>query len=96
MPEAAHVPTQMVNGKLLPVLDAAHELGLDVFASASLMQGQLAAQLPATVRELFADYETDAQRALAFVRTLPGITTALVGMKNERHATENIASALHR
>jgi aryl-alcohol dehydrogenase-like predicted oxidoreductase len=32
---------------------------------------------------------TDAQRALQFVRSTPGITTALVGMKTTTHVDEN-------
>ena len=93
MPEAVRLPTQqMPGGRLLPVLDAARELGISVAASATLMQSQLASDLPAAVRALFPSLETDAQRAIAFVRSLPGVTTALVGMKRIEHVDENLGA----
>jgi aryl-alcohol dehydrogenase-like predicted oxidoreductase len=36
---------------------------------------------------------TDAQRAIAFVRSLPGVSSALVGMRSLDHVSENIAAA---
>jgi len=95
MPEAFRVPTQEVGPKksLVPALEAAPALGLSVIASASLMQAQLTHDLPPSMRELFPAQETDAQRALAFVRSLPGVTTALVGTRSRQHLAENLASA---
>ena len=94
MPEAVRVPTQRLpSGAVVPVLEAARELGLSVVASASLMQSQLAANLPDPVREIFPSLTTDAQRAIAFVRSLPGVTTALVGMKKVVHVDENLGAA---
>ena len=61
-------------------------------ASASLMQAKLAHELPDTVRALFPSLKTDAQRALAFVRSLPAVTSALVGMRSEEHLSENLES----
>jgi aryl-alcohol dehydrogenase-like predicted oxidoreductase len=93
MPEAVRLPTQpLPAGKLVTVLEAARELGLSVAASATLMQSQLAANLPPAVRELFPSLMTDAQRAVAFVRSLPGVTTALVGMKRLDHVEENLGA----
>ena len=37
---------------------------------------------------------TDAQNAIQFVRSTPGITTALVGMKSADHVVENMQTAL--
>jgi aryl-alcohol dehydrogenase-like predicted oxidoreductase len=94
MPEAVRVPTQpLPGGKVVTVLEAARELGLSVTASATLMQSQLAANLPTPVRELFPALATDAQRAVAFVRSVPGVTTALVGMKQRGHVEENLGAA---
>jgi aryl-alcohol dehydrogenase-like predicted oxidoreductase len=94
MPEAVRLPTQRLpDGKVVPVLEAARELGLSVSASATLMQSQLASNLPPAVRDALPDQETDAQRALAFVRSLPGVTTALVGMKQAAHVEENLGAA---
>lgn len=93
MPEAVRVPTQpLPGGKVVPVLEAARELGLSVTASATLMQSQLASNLPPPVRELFPSLATDAQRAVAFVRSLPGVTSALVGMKQRAHVVENLGA----
>lgn len=94
MPEALRVPTQPMGkrGSLVPALEAASSLGLTVIASAALMQAQLARDLPPTVRTVFPDARTDAQRALSFARSLPGLTAALVGMRSEEHLEENLAS----
>jgi aryl-alcohol dehydrogenase-like predicted oxidoreductase len=95
MPEAFREPTQELGKKrsLVPALEAASALGLTVIASASLMQAQLTKDLPSSVRELFPGQKTDAQRALAFVRSLPGVTSALVGTRSLPHLTENLESA---
>lgn len=93
MSEALRTPTQLVAGRPRTALEAASELGLAVVASASLMQSALARSLPTAVRDALPRYDTDAQRALAFVRGVPGITTALVGMRGARHVAENIAIA---
>ncbi len=79
-------------GPPMPAVRAATDLGLTVIASASLMQGRLTSGLPDTVREVFPGRRTDAQRALSFVRGLPGVTTALVGMRELGHLTENLES----
>lgn len=79
--------------ELVPLLEAASELGISVFASASILQGRLASGLPAMLGEVFPGFDTDVQRALQFTRSTPGITTALVGMKRRRHVEENLALA---
>jgi aryl-alcohol dehydrogenase-like predicted oxidoreductase len=81
----------MLNGKPASVLDLARELGISVFASASLMQSQLTRDLPPAVKTLFPALSTDAQRAIAFVRSLP-VSTALVGMKTIPHLKENLTA----
>lgn len=97
MPEAVREPTQDVGaGEPVSVLQAAKDLGLTVFASAPLMQGQLARGLPDQVRALFPDARGDAERALGFVRALPGLASALVGMRDVIHVRENLASARAR
>ena len=93
MSEALRAPTQRVAGRTRTALEAASELGLIVVASASLMQSALAKSLPTAVRDALPRYDTDAQRALAFVRGVPGITTALVGMRGAKHVAENVAIA---
>jgi aryl-alcohol dehydrogenase-like predicted oxidoreductase len=53
------------------------------------MQSQLTRNLPAAVGSIFPSLETDAQRAIAFVRSLP-LASALVGMRTVAHLDENL------
>lgn len=94
MPEALRGATQPVDGdRVVPLLQAAADLGMSVVASATLMQSQLTRGLPAALADAFPALRTDAQRAIAFVRSLPGVSTALVGMKSAAHVTENLGAA---
>jgi aryl-alcohol dehydrogenase-like predicted oxidoreductase len=93
MAEALTHPTQELDGEKVPVLEAAAHLGMYVMASASLHQAQLTRGMPPVVGEVLKGLETDAQRALQFVRSAPGLGTALVGMKQEAHVLENLATA---
>lgn len=90
MPEASSFRNQLLDGEPMTVLEAAQRLGLSVMASASLLQSQLS-RLPATFETLIPGLSTSAQRALQFVRSTPGITTALVGMQQQQHVEENLA-----
>jgi aryl-alcohol dehydrogenase-like predicted oxidoreductase len=92
MSEAVRLSTQRdPRGRLVRVIDVAEELGVDIVVSAPLLQGQLTHDLPPQVRELFPG-ATDAQRALAFAGSLPGVLSAAVGMKSTEHVTENLAA----
>lgn len=94
MPEALRAATQPLGGdRVVPLLQAAAELGVSVVASATLMQAQLTAGLPAALADAFPALQTDAQRAIAFVRSLPGVGAALVGMKSVAHVEENLGAA---
>ncbi|MEO5588312.1 MAG: aldo/keto reductase [Gemmatimonadaceae bacterium] len=92
MTEAIRSPTQADRGKNFSLLDLALDLGISVVASAALMQAQLTRDLPAEVRNHFPGLATDAQRAVAFVRSLP-VISALVGTRSVVHLEENIASS---
>ena len=76
------------------VLWFAQEAGLDVFTSASLMQGRLAREMPEQVEARLAG-ETRAQRAINFARSAPGVTASLVGMGSPDHVAENIEAGRH-
>jgi len=89
MPEAYAFKNQEVDGEPMSVLEAAMKLGLSVVISASLLQSQLA-RLPAAMDRLIPGCSTDAQRAIQFVRSTPGVVTALVGMKQPQHVEENL------
>ncbi len=93
MTEAFTHANQSLNGKHVTLLEAAAALGVTVMTSGSLMQAQLTNGLPPVVAEAFPGLQTDAQRALQFVRSTPGVTTALVGMSNVAHVEENLALA---
>jgi aryl-alcohol dehydrogenase-like predicted oxidoreductase len=73
------------------VLDLARELGITVIASASLLQGRLAQDLPREIVPMLPGMASDAQRALQFTRSTPGIAVALVGMTSTAHLAENLA-----
>jgi aryl-alcohol dehydrogenase-like predicted oxidoreductase len=95
MSEAIRAPTQRLGSRrVVPVLQAAAELGISVVASATLMQSRLTTGLPVAVRETFPKLATDPQRAIAFVRSLPGVSCALVGMRSLDHVIENLGAAL--
>lgn len=95
MPEAFDHRNQPLNGAWRSTLEAAQELGIMVFASASLLQARLSRNLPGAVRAALGADVSDAQRALQFARSLPGVTCALVGMSRESHVDENLRLA-HR
>ena len=93
MPESFVVQNQIVRGEAMSVLEAAELLGISVVASASILQGRVAAGLPEAVREPLGSLATDAQTGIQFVRSTPGITTALVGMSRREHVEENLQLA---
>jgi len=93
MPEALTKRNQEVDGERVSTLEAARRLGISVMCSASMLQGQLSSNLPPIVTEVFSGLETDAQRSIQFVRSTPGVTVALVGMKQNRHVEENLKVA---
>jgi aryl-alcohol dehydrogenase-like predicted oxidoreductase len=93
MPEAVTRANQLAPaGKATP-LAAAKASGLAVSASASLLQGQLSRGLPPIVANAFSGFAGDAQRAIQFVRSTPGVDVALVGMKSIDHVRDALATA---
>jgi len=93
MPEAITLANQPVDGETLSLLMAADRLGITVMCSASMFQAKLAQNLPPFVGQALKGLSTDAQRAIQFVRSTPGVTTALVGMSKRTHVDENMAVA---
>ena len=88
MTEALTLGSQSVGAAEKTIMEAADELGIHLIASASLLQGQVAQNLPEFVAEALG-LQNDAERALQFVRSAPGITTALVGMSRTAHVEAN-------
>ncbi|NES74200.1 MAG: aldo/keto reductase, partial [Okeania sp. SIO2D1] len=92
MQEAVSTPTQAVDGKILPAITAANQLGIHAIASASIAQAKNLVQLPQNIiHGLGENLKTDAVRALQFTRSVPGLSSALVGMKSPNHVAENLA-----
>lgn len=88
MTEAFGYFNQPVGEKVSTALEAAGRLGVSAVASASLLQSRLAEDLPPEVVAAF-DVPSDALRAVQFVRSTPGVASALVGMSHTRHVREN-------
>jgi aryl-alcohol dehydrogenase-like predicted oxidoreductase len=90
LPEALTIANQELAGEQVSTLEAAAALNVTVMSSASIFQGRVARGLPDDLRESLGSLPTDAQSAIQFVRSAPGITTALVGMSNTEHVNENL------
>ena len=88
MTEALTLGNQKVAANSKTMMEAGGELGITLVASAALYQGQVAQNLPAFVAEALG-LDNDAERALQFARSSPGITTALVGMSRVAHVEAN-------
>jgi aryl-alcohol dehydrogenase-like predicted oxidoreductase len=94
MPEAFTSRNQdLPDGQRGSTLAAANATGVAVCASASLLQGRLTQGLPALLSEAFDGFESDAQRALQFVRSTPGVSVALAGMSSVEHVHHDLATA---
>jgi aryl-alcohol dehydrogenase-like predicted oxidoreductase len=93
MPEALTEANHTYQQAPVSLLEAARAFGVTVVASASLKQGAVARALPERVREALGNQQTDALTAIQFVRSTPGITTALVGMSRRAHVEENLGLA---
>lgn len=91
MPEAALRRNQPRGEEWRTLLEVAGDLGITVWASATLMQGRLLRSWPLWLRRLFPEGLSEAQRALQFARSTPGVTTALVGMSRVAHVEHNLA-----
>jgi len=89
MTEALTRPNQALDGRRVSMVEAAHALDITLVASATLLQGQVARNLPSFIAEALG-LENDLHRALQFARSAPGFTTALVGMSRVEHVRENL------
>jgi len=90
MPEALIRPNQVVQGKTLAMVQAARALGITLVSSAALLQGQLTRNLPAYIGAALG-LQKNSEQALQFARSVPGVTTALVGMSRVEHVRANLA-----
>ena len=83
------MPEAYTNG----VLALAAKSAITAVASATLLQARLARDLPQALAARLPGLSTDAQRAIQFTRSTPGIAVALVGMSKAAHVSDNLAVA---
>ena len=93
MLEALTSTNQEVGGENMTVLAAAERLGITIVASASILQGRLARNLPDAIAGQMPGLRTNAQRSIQFVRSTPGVQVALAGMSQPAHVEENLGVA---
>lgn len=93
MTEAFTDVNQTLDGEKTTFLEAAAGLDVTVVASASILQSRLSSGLPPIVGASLQGFRTDAQRAIQFTRSTPGIDVALVGMSDVAHVEENLEVA---
>jgi aryl-alcohol dehydrogenase-like predicted oxidoreductase len=93
MPEALTLSNQKLGSHQVSTLEAATGLGVTAISSASIFQGRVAQGLPKELRETLGSLPSEAQSAIQFVRSAPGITTALVGMSTPEHVEDNLQLA---
>jgi aryl-alcohol dehydrogenase-like predicted oxidoreductase len=89
MPEALTRPNQAVDSRSVPMVQAARAAGIALVTSAALLQGQLTKKLPAFINDALG-LNDNASLALQFARSVPGLTTALVGMSQVPHVKANL------
>jgi aryl-alcohol dehydrogenase-like predicted oxidoreductase len=93
MNEAVIYPNQMLNGKLVPVIEFASNNNLKVFTSNSVIYGD-------DNDKINAHYNFDygfksPQKSLLFLKSIPEITSAIVGMKKSANVDSAIAVSKH-
>ncbi|HEY7181753.1 MAG TPA: aldo/keto reductase [Blastocatellia bacterium] len=93
MAEAFTDVNQTLAGEKVTFLEAAARLGVTVMSSASILQSRLSSGLPPIVGASLRGLRTDAQRAIQFTRSTPGVDVALVGMSDVAHVDENLEVA---
>ena len=93
MPEAYGLANQTCGKHRRSALAAAGELGMAAVGSATLYQGQLTHGLPDAIGRVLG-MESDADNAIQFSRSAPGVTTSLIGMGHKEHVIANLKLAL--
>jgi aryl-alcohol dehydrogenase-like predicted oxidoreductase len=93
MPEAYGLVNQRHEKEKMSLLSAASRLGIAVMGSATLYQARLTHGLPDFVGSVLG-MKTDADNAIQFSRSAPGLTTALIGMGRQEHVAVNLKPAL--
>ena len=77
-------------GNVASTLQAAHQLRLFVIGSHGLAKGRLASAGVEALRAAMPDLQSDAQRALQFNRSTPGLGVSLAGISTPSHVDDLI------
>lgn len=93
MPEAFGLINQGDGRAKMSLLSAASRLGIAVMGSATLYQGKLIHGLPEIVGRILG-LRNDAENAIQFSRSAPGLATSLIGMGHKEHVAPNLRPAL--
>ncbi len=80
-------------GNVASTLQAAHQLRLFVMGSHGLAKGRLAATRMDALHAAMPDLSSDAQRALQFNRSTPGLGVSLAGVSTPAHLDDILAVA---
>jgi len=81
------------HGNIASTIQAAFQLKVYLMASHTMFKGHLAQQCTDTVMQALPQLENDAQRALQFNRSTPGLGTSLVGVSTPQHLDDVLAVA---
>jgi len=93
MPEAYGLQNQPSTQEKVSLFTMAGQLGITVVGSATLYQGQLTHGLPDFVARVLG-MRSDAENAVQFSRSAPGMTVSLIGMGHREHVTANLKVAM--
>ena len=93
MPEAYALANQRSGKEKMSILTAASRLGIAVMGSATLYQARLTQDLPEFVGRILGT-KKDAESAIQFSRSAPGLATSLIGMGRKEHVAANLEPAL--
>ncbi|ARU31888.1 oxidoreductase [Sulfuriferula sp. AH1] len=80
-------------GNVASTIQAAHQLGVYLMASHTMFKGHLATQAMDAVIQTMPMLKNDAQRAIQFNRSTPGVGTTLVGISTPVHLQDALAVA---
>jgi len=93
MPEAYALANQRSGKERMSILTAASRLGIAVMGSATLYQARLTQDVPEFVGRILGT-KNDAESAIQFSRSAPGLATSLIGMGRKEHVAANLEPAL--
>lgn len=89
MPEAYGLANQRYHKEKMSLLSAAARFGIAVMGSATLYQGNLTHGLPPVVSKVLG-LKSDAENAIQFSRSTPGLACSLIGMGRKAHVEANL------